>query len=123
MRMEIECVDVPGAEHFEDELRPHAAPAADLERVPAGDGAAHVEQATRLEVPRHRRANRVVHERLLDRVQEHDGEYASHIVSYAQLAFGGGPNRENSDVLRAGASACSRPRARYPPCTDPAREN
>ena len=69
--IEIERVDRIGAEELEDELGADTAAAADFQGSPAADRATHLKQTSRLKVPLEGRPHRIVHERVLEAVQQH----------------------------------------------------
>jgi hypothetical protein len=71
VRVEVERFHRAGAEEIEDDFDADAATATNLERSASGDGPAQIEQAPCLEVALDRGPHGVVHERLLDGVEQH----------------------------------------------------
>jgi hypothetical protein len=70
-RVEVEGVNRVGAKDVEDELGAHPASAADLEGLAAAHGAAHAEQPPGFKAPLDRGADHVIHERVLESVENH----------------------------------------------------
>src|SRR5918999_2243072 len=71
-RIEIERVDALGAERIQNDLRSDAAATSNLQRD-AAYSTSKAQKSLRLDPPLHHGANRVVHQSVLEGIQEHFG--------------------------------------------------